>query len=440
MRIAWFTPYSTHSAIAQCSASVLGALVHRAEVVVFASDIDRGADAISHQFEVRLLAALDPVEAAALTREFDIAVYNLGDHFPMHRRSFDVSRAVPGIVVLHDLVMHHFFSGKYLTQDPPDREGYAAELEYAHGPSGRRMAEAMLAGDEGPLVWEGPRMLEYHMAASATRGALGIVVHSEFARRELEQVAGAPVRHIDFPAPLRTVSPETHRGPDSEPLALVTFGVVNRNKLIHEVIRAIGESEVLRHAVTYDVIGDLSGSGQYADELRAAIADLGLSATVRLHGRQPDETLLEHVANAAVIINLRNPHYGESSWSLLESASAGKATVVWGHGSYDEVPEDVVVKIRSVAELRPALERLVTDRAMRDSLGSRASAYARTVFSSARYADEVLEFAEAARYNAPVLRLADFASAALVQLRTSDPELLRRVSAEIVSLAGVQHP
>jgi hypothetical protein len=149
---------------------------------------------------------------------------------------------------------------------------------------------------------------------------------------------------------------------------------------------------------------------------------------------------MERVASAGVIVNLRNPHYGESSWSLLESTSAGKATVVWGHGSYDEVPEDVVVKIRSVAELRPALERLVTDRAMRDSLGSRASAYARTVFSSARYADEVLEFAEAARYNAPVLRLADFASAALVQLRTSDPELLRRVSAEIVSLAGVQHP
>jgi glycosyltransferase involved in cell wall biosynthesis len=442
VRVAWFTSYSRYSAIGQCSLSVLRALRQSTEVTVFASDIRRASEALSDEFDLRVLAMADPETTARDVKDFDVAVYNLGDHFPMHHRTYDVAVRAPGIVILHDLVMHHFFSGMYLGGRVRDDAGYLGELEYAHGPSGRRLGEDILGGRLREDVWEGPLMLKFHMGRSAVRNALGVIVHSEFARGELASLASVPVRHVPFPRPL---SPLLDEGAAPAPLParsgrvkLLTFGVVNPNKMVDHVIGAIGASDALRDGVEYDIIGDHSHTETYSQLLRDLIRDQGLQTTVRMLGRQDDDTLRAAVWQADVVLNLRNPHFGESSWSLLESMFAGKPTIVWKHGFYDEVPDDAVRKVSSVDELQAALEHLAQDTQERVRLGRAAFAYAAAAFSADSYARSVLEFDEAVRYNAPVLKLADFVAETLGGLGATETDTVDRVVAELVTVSGVR--
>jgi hypothetical protein len=58
---------------------------------------------------------------------YDVIVYNLGDNFEFHGAIYALARRHPGIVVLHDFVMHNFFRGYYLLREG----GFAA---YAAAP------------------------------------------------------------------------------------------------------------------------------------------------------------------------------------------------------------------------------------------------------------------------------------------------------------------
>src|SRR5437879_706885 len=43
---------------------------------------------------------------------YDFFIYNMGDS-QYHEPIYDASRVVPGVVILHDYVMHHFFASYY---------------------------------------------------------------------------------------------------------------------------------------------------------------------------------------------------------------------------------------------------------------------------------------------------------------------------------------
>jgi glycosyltransferase involved in cell wall biosynthesis len=439
VRLAWFTPFSHQSAIGECSTIVLRELARHVGVTVFASDIPSAREARSHEFDLRLLWGADADDVARDLRHYDGVVYNLGNHYAMHHRSYEVAQRCPGVVVLHDLVMHHLFAERYLGP-VPNHAGYLAELEYAHGEAGRRMGELILSGGAGPLVWDSPTMLELHMARSAVRGSLGVIVHSRFAEQAVREVAPVPVMYSAFPTPAGfSARPAPPRRRADGPLRLLTIGMVNRNKLIDEVIRVIGASDVLRERVVYQVVGEYAKNVSYYDRLSSTIDELGLAEVVHLLGYQTDAAMREYLDAADVVINLRFPHFGEGSWSLLETAFAGKTVVVWRHGFYDEFPDDALAKVSSMAELQTVLERLCASEADRVSLARRLEAYARATFVTRDYAQRLLAFNEACRYNAPALHLADFTALRLRELggTAADVSTIERVARAVAEVTGV---
>jgi glycosyltransferase involved in cell wall biosynthesis len=439
VRFAWFTPFSRQSAIGHFSDIVIRELQKDVSVTLFASDISTLNDARNHELDVQLLWGKDPSIVAASLAQFDGVFYNLGNHYEMHYRSYDVAVRRPGIVVLHDLVMHHLFAGRYIGK-VQNVAGYLAELEYAHGLAGRRMGELILSGGAGPLVWDSPTMLEYHMARSAVRGSAGVIVHSEFAQSAVSAVATVPVVHFRFPTPSTAVD-QLSSGPSpwGERVRLLTFGMVNRNKLVDEVIRIIGGSDLLRSRVLYQVAGDSVKNVSYHERIVASIRDLHLEGVVQLLGYQNDANLRRLLDEADVVINLRNPHFGEGSWSLLETAFAAKPTVVWRHGFYDEFPDETVAKVSSLEELTATLERLCASADERSQRGMSTLDYARRTFLTAEYCRRLLAFNEVTRYNAPALALADFTGARLGELGVTvvDTALVERIALEVANVTGV---
>ena len=82
-----------------------------------------------------------------------------------------------------------------------------------------------------------------------------------------------------------------------------------------------------------------------------------------------------------IVVNLRDPHRGEVSGTLMRAMQAGIPTIVSGVGTYLDLPDDAVVHLRSEPpdpeELALTLEALIRDPARRAAIGERARTLAR---------------------------------------------------------------
>lgn len=416
MKIAWFTPFSRKSAIGQYSAIIIQELSNSAEVTVYTTDLTDPSDAWLPNVDLRFINDFSRQTLLDDLNAFDQTIYNIGDYLPFHKDIYEVAMVYPGLVILHDLVVHHLIAGYYMHYKT-DEAAYVRELEYAHGRDGRVLGEKVVNQQAGQ-IWDQPIMLDFHMAKSVLHGCYGVVVHSQFARRTIEQFATSPVTQINFPTPaILQKMVDRKRGllpPTRNKIRLLTFGHINSNKKVADVIQAIARSSWLREYTVYHILGPLAPS--YAEQVNAAINDNQLTEQVQLLGYQPDPVLYDYLDAADIVINLRNPHFGESSWSLLESTSIGKPTIVWKHGYYDEFPDEVIVKISNEQELRAALEKLSQSDAARRALGQRAAAYVRETFVTANYCRDLLSFVQNTLYHKPALDLADFVASLLLEM------------------------
>jgi glycosyltransferase involved in cell wall biosynthesis len=440
MKIAWLTPFSRKSAIGEYSASVVRELSTYGDVTVFVSDVQPNGDTWLSDVPMHFLTSNAGDEVYQLLSSYDLIFYNLGDNNLNHQNIFEISMYMPGIVILHDLVMHHFFAEYCLTfkKSPAD---YLHELRFSCGEEGYEFGQKVIQGTAGD-VWSTTDMLRYNMAKSALRGSYGVITHSEFARRAVEEFSGVPVEHIPFPQPLSvSTTNRAFKGvPEPTPgkTRLLTFGVINQNKMVAEVIQAIGERKSLREQVVYHIVG--TPAPKYGDKLKQIIERYRLESTVFLLDYQPEDVLHQYLSAADVVINLRNPHFGESSWSLLEAAYLGKPTIVWKHGYYDEFPDSTIAKVTEDT-LAATLEELCTNAQLRQRLGASLQEYATATFNTQAYCEKLLRFSEKVRYSQVAVRLADRMSAYLIEMGVYDFEepVARHVTRELVNLLTENH-
>src|SRR5207253_1745254 len=73
----------------------------------------------------------------------DSAIYFLGNN-PHHDWIYEEAMRTPGVIVLHDLVLHHLIVEMTLARG--DVDGYVAALEANHGAAGAACARGRAAG------------------------------------------------------------------------------------------------------------------------------------------------------------------------------------------------------------------------------------------------------------------------------------------------------
>ena len=98
-------------------------------------------------------------------------------------------------------------------------------------------------------------------------------------------------------------------------------------------------------------------------------ADYGLNQLIRelrphdqviFLGRvEPLERLHRAIAACDVMINLRSPTIGETSGTALRTLSLGRALIVRGVGWYDELPNEVCVKIGPLDQVEALAEAML---------------------------------------------------------------------------------
>jgi glycosyltransferase involved in cell wall biosynthesis len=440
MRIAWFTPFSPHSAIGHYSEAVVDKFAETHAVTLYVPAGDNGIDPRPTRHSLVRLPEKPHSAFLAGLDQFDALIYNMGDYFPYHHAIFEVLVRKPGVVILHDLVMRTFFFS-YCVEHLGDREELVRLAEYDHGPEAAQHMREIVIECKRTESADDPERLKWPLFKSALGRCIGVVTHSDYMRERVAESVAFPIAKLDFPCFGPLVSRlEAFRSPKPKregPVNLLTFGMINPNKMVHATIEAIGRSDRLRRSVTFTALGQVVPS--YLERLNELIRQFDLNEVVHIRGRVSDDELCHAMQQADVAINLRNPHMGESSASLLDALLAGLPTIVWDHGSYAEFPETVVLKVSSEQQLTKALEESVADAALRLRMSEAARTHALNRFNTANYCEQLQEFLERVLYQKPCLTLIDQLSDRLAEMGiASNDELVTRLAGEIASLADTQ--
>ena len=113
----------------------------------------------------------------------DVALYHVGNDPEVHGWIVERLRREPGIVVLHDFVLHHLVAS--LTLGRKDNAGYLDAMERDSGVAGRLLALGVIDGCIPPL-WE-VRPEDFPLCDEVLDSATGVIVHSRYVEERVRE-------------------------------------------------------------------------------------------------------------------------------------------------------------------------------------------------------------------------------------------------------------
>jgi glycosyltransferase involved in cell wall biosynthesis len=422
MRIAWFTSVSRRSGIGEFSRHVTRALAAHAEVDIWTPDADPLDP--SELRVIRFGGGREPGEALA---GYDAIVYNIGDTLAPHGEIHATSKRHPGIVILHDRVLHHMFVAMWCKPDGVVGPSYVSRIAAYYGEEAARMALESVAWVRPPLWAQDDEVVRYPLDEEALQRALGAVTHSEAHARWLRSRWLGPVCALPNPTyrDVLVTGAAAGAAPPARAdgrLQVTTIGHVNANKQSHRVVRMLAADPQLAARVRYSIVGPADPANPYVGELRALLASLPEVPVEMLDWLEEPE-LDRLMAATDVFVNLRHPVMEGGSASLMRELAFGRAVLCFDDGCYAEIPGDALARVPAgdFGAAHAELARLVSDGGRRRAVGAAARRVAGER-GEAEYAAGLIEFIGQVQRTAPALTLLDRVADELGAMR-ADPGL-----------------
>jgi glycosyltransferase involved in cell wall biosynthesis len=367
MRVAYFSPFPPErTGISEYSELLVPALERRVDLEV----VPRGRAA--------------PANA-------DVCLYHVGNNPDAHGWIVEALRKRPGVVVLHDFVLHHLVAG--LTLGRRDGPGYLGAMQKDAGVVGRLLAHGVLDGVIPPL-WE-VRPEDFPLAGEVLEHAAktGLIVHSRYVlERSLAAGYDGPIWRVPHPAwPDPEVEPAAV---DGSPV-IGCFGNLNASKRVPQLLEAFARVRASHPRARLLLVGAVAPGF----DLDSRIEGLSLEG-VRREDYVDEARLWSLLAACDVCVALRAPTMGETSGTAIRALVVGRPLVVSDLGWFAELPDDVALKVpvddREVEILTAALDLLAADPKAREAMSSAAREYVRREHDLDRVADRYVATLEEA--------------------------------------------
>ena len=341
------------------------------------------------EYSALLLPALQrrfDVEVAARGRAAvgDVCLYHVGNNPDAHGWIVEALRRRPGVVVLHDFVLHHLVAG--MTLGRGDAQGYLGAMQREAGVAGRLLAHGVIDGVVPPL-WE-VRPEDFPLAGEilehASKPGGGLIVHSRYVE-QWARAAGYDGRlwripHPAWQAPAATPAPVPGRP------VIGCFGHLTASKRIPQLVEAFRVVKRLHPDARLLVVG----AATPGFSLDARLRETDLAGVVR-EDYVDEQRLWALMAACDVVVSLRTPTMGETSGSAIRALVSGRPLVVSDVGWFSELPDEVALKVPvdslEVATLAAALELLASSERVRAEMSASASEYVRSEHDLGRVAD-----------------------------------------------------
>jgi len=366
MRVAWFSPLPpAATGIAGYSADVLPLLD------ASGLEIDRYEERNAHDFVWQHRRA-----------PYDLVLYQIGNS-PWHAYMWAYLIHYPGLVVLHDVRLHHARAAQLFNARRVD--DYRREFAYNHPHASGAAAEYAVQGLRGAAFYFWP------MSRSIIQSARLVAVHNEFIAQEL-RYANPAVRieriHLGVPALTPSAGARErlrrlHNIPAAS-VVFIAFGLVTEEKRIDAILRAFSALRT-QSSAGLDAHLLLVGANEFP-ALDARIAEGGVRDRVHVTGYVAEALIADYLAAADVSLCLRWPTAGETSASWAACLAASKPTIITSLPHTADIPsfdartwlptrpsrEPVAVSIDLLEEntaLLTAMSRLVEDEELRGRIG-----------------------------------------------------------------------
>lgn len=375
MRLALFSPLSPlRTAIADHVEGLLPYLAEFAEIELFVDDgyIPSNPE-VSTAFAVH-----NHREFPRLSNQYDAVIYHMGDEPHFHGYIYQALQKHRGLVVLHDLVLHHCIAG--LTLGKGNVDGYLAEMSYAYGEEGTSVAKKILSGRRPDL------MHKYPLVERVVDDAWAVIVHNDYARQQvLTRRPSLPVttigQHFFLPEGVQADEDVTHLrqrlGLEGR-FVVATFGLLIPAKRLDISLRAFARFRHKEPRAVYLLVGPVAKDF----DLAGMIHRMGLDESVRLIGWQDPPSFVRHMLVADLAVHLRYPHIGGTPYTPIRLMGLGIPTIVTDIEPLAEIPEGCCAKI-DVDEyeedtLLATMEFLATHDGARHEMAERGRSYIQT--------------------------------------------------------------
>jgi glycosyltransferase involved in cell wall biosynthesis len=283
---------------------------------------------------LRRLGDVEPGAASA-----DVHLYHLGNN-QLHRSIYARALERPGVVVLHDAVLHHFFLGCL------DEARYIEEFVYNYGEWYREMAGKLWGGrarsGSDPVYFAWPMLRRICEASRA------VIVHNPAAARMVAAHAPAArtteIPHFvaaeERPAVCEVLRLRQRLGIPANAFVFGLLGYLRESKRLASIAAAFARVRKARSDASLLIAGEFASI-----DLERALAPLLESPGVVRVGHTPRGEFRMLAAGVDACVNLRHPSAGETSGIAVRLMGQGKPVILTEAEEHSGFPDDVCLRV-----------------------------------------------------------------------------------------------
>lgn len=368
-RIAWLSPLPPQrSGVSNYSYQLLKELRRFFDIHLYSDEPNLAPDLIEH-FSIHPLSSF-----RSEFKTYDETIYHLGNHREFHKSIYELAWEFPGTIVLHDYNLSGFL---YEAFYPDARHLY--EKAKVHGFSDGACKDPW--GHNGNSPGPSATPMSHAIVARSEK----VIVHHRWVRDQF-----AKNDHIKVIPHFAKLNGEPEResiaqlkrklGISAGDFVLTCLGFVNTNKLPQLQIK------VVQRLLSEGYPVKLIFAGAPAPEIEALVAETQSSGgDIFFTGYQDEAEYFDTIFASDIIINLRNPTFGEASGTLMHALAAHKPTIISDVNQYREFPDNVCWKVihdESEADvLYEYLKTLLSSPALRTTISRNVADFVQTTLS-----------------------------------------------------------
>jgi glycosyltransferase involved in cell wall biosynthesis len=372
LKIAYFSPLNPiKTGVSDYSEELLEYLAGYGRIELFIDDYRPTSSWLYDYFEIHNYRRIYDNHGK---NDHDIHVYHIGnnDH---HSYIYSVCLEQPGLVVLHEPILHHFVFSQTVGNNR--LRDYLRELDYCYKDERSRIVKLTLE-DRDESSW-----YDYPLVDRIVDSSIGVIVHSDFARRKIMEVNPEikvkKIPHHYAPPPSdhmrsRELVREILGFADGDFL-VGSLGYMTASKRIDTLLRAVASIKKEGHNIKLLLVGKLMPGC----EATRWIEELGLERDVLVTGFVDTRTFREYLNVPDIFVVLRHPSAGETSGSVIKMMGAGTPVMVSDHYAFSELPDDCCIKVATgeteQEELTRKLVHYIENPSERLELGARSRRY-----------------------------------------------------------------
>jgi glycosyltransferase involved in cell wall biosynthesis len=326
-------------------------------------------------YAARLLTELRKRGNVTLHQAADVHLYHLGNN-QLHRAIYQRAINNPGVAVLHDAVLQHFYLGAF------DEARYVEEYCYNYGEWERSFATELYRNRSGSAMDH--RVYSRPMLKRVAAHSLSVIVHNPAAAAMVREHS-PNARVIEIPHFFENPEVGQALGLPSANFLFGVFGYLRESKRIHSILESFNALHQIRPHVRLLLAGQFAST----DLERSVQPWLNHPAVIR-QGHLHEHEFWQAANSVDCCLNLRSPAAGETSGIGIRLMGLGKPVFFTDGREIENIPESACVRVspglRETAELFEYMKIMVDLPNIARAIGKRAAAHIHRVHSLDRIA------------------------------------------------------